>query len=216
LKQRPTRAVGAVRAAEDRLRAERRHLVRRRAEQRRAFDDDAATERQEQLAIRVDTSEKVVCKQEGIVEEAGRALEEAEGVRDEWRAYVNDLESEAAEAERHAANPGTAPNAPGLVPGVSRVSDMDDEDIRASVRCCPATAGQCRSASGLSRPVPGPDNDREARLLLGPGHVLDDDAEEWAVVMVTYGGQARIASSFLPPADVERLLRLGLEEAARM
>jgi hypothetical protein len=58
--------------------------------------------------------------------------------------------------------------------------------------------------------------DHVARRLLGPGYVLDDDAEEWAAVIVTYGGQTRIASSFLPPADVARLLRLGLEETARM
>jgi hypothetical protein len=42
------------------------------------------------------------------------------------------------------------------------------------------------------------------------------DAEDWAAVMVTYGAQTRIASSFLPPADVARLLRLGLDETARM
>jgi hypothetical protein len=59
-------------------------------------------------------------------------------------------------------------------------------------------------------------DDPEARRILGPGYVLDDDAEEWAAVMVTYGGQTRIASSFLPPADVARLLRLGVDETARM
>src|SRR6266851_816782 len=42
------------------------------------------------------------------------------------------------------------------------------------------------------------DEDEEARRLLGPGYVLDDDAEEWVAVMVTYGGQTRVASSFLP------------------
>jgi hypothetical protein len=46
--------------------------------------------------------------------------------------------------------------------------------------------------------------------MFGPGHVLDDDAEEWVAVMVSYSGQTRIASSFLPVADVERVLRLGL------
>jgi len=58
------------------------------------------------------------------------------------------------------------------------------------------------------------EDDEEARRLLGAGYVLDD-AEEWAVVMVTFGGQTRIASSFLPPAGVARLLSLGLEETAR-
>jgi len=33
---------------------------------------------------------------------------------------------------------------------------------------------------------------------------------------VTYGGQTRIASSFLPPAEVARLLELGLDETARI
>ncbi len=43
-------------------------------------------------------------------------------------------------------------------------------------------------------------DDQIARRLLGPGYVLDDDAEEWAVVIVTYGGQTRVTSSFLPQA----------------
>jgi hypothetical protein len=58
--------------------------------------------------------------------------------------------------------------------------------------------------------------DEQVGRLRGPGYVLDDDAEEWVAVMVTYGGQTRVASSFLPPADVARMLRLGLEETARM
>jgi len=54
----------------------------------------------------------------------------------------------------------------------------------------------------------------DARRLLGPGYVLDD-AEESAAVIVTYGGQIRIAS--VPaPTEVARLLRLGLEETAQM
>jgi hypothetical protein len=53
------------------------------------------------------------------------------------------------------------------------------------------------------------DDDTEARRLLGPGYVLDDDAEEWAAVIVTCGGQTRIASSFLPRADVARMPQLG-------
>jgi hypothetical protein len=60
------------------------------------------------------------------------------------------------------------------------------------------------------------DEDKETRRLLGPGYVLDDDAEAWVAVMETYGGQTRIASSFLPPADVARMLRLGLEETGGM
>jgi len=44
--------------------------------------------------------------------------------------------------------------------------------------------------------------DEQARRLLGPSYVLDDDAGERAAVIVTYGGQTRIASSFLPPADL--------------
>jgi hypothetical protein len=60
------------------------------------------------------------------------------------------------------------------------------------------------------------DDEEAHRRVLGPGYVLDDDAEEWVAVMVTYDGQTRIASSFLPPADVARMLTLGLEETARM
>jgi hypothetical protein len=52
--------------------------------------------------------------------------------------------------------------------------------------------------------------------MLGPVKVLDDDAEERVAVMVIYGSQTRIASSLLPVADVERVLRLSREETGRM
>jgi hypothetical protein len=58
-------------------------------------------------------------------------------------------------------------------------------------------------------------DDREAiGRLLGPGYVLNDDAEEWVAVMGTYGGETRIASSFLSVTQATRLLRLGLDKAA--
>jgi hypothetical protein len=89
-----------------------------------------------------------------------------------------------------------------------------------------AQPGQRATLSGLGWKVPvsiraisastSEAEGREARRLLGPGYVLDDDGEEWAVVMVAYGGQTRIASSLLPPADVARLLRLGPDETGRM
>jgi hypothetical protein len=90
-----------------------------------------------------------------------------------------------------------------------------------------AMPGQLALLSGCGRSVPvsiwgisassGHAEDSEAHgRLLGPGYVLDDDAEEWVAVIATYGGQTRVASSFLPPADVARMLRLGLEETARM
>ena len=91
----------------------------------------------------------------------------------------------------------------------------------------PAQPGQLALLSGGGWSVPGSiwgisassghaEDPEPHGSLLGPGYVLDDDAEEWVAVMVTYGGQTRIASSFLPPADVARMLRLGLEETARM
>ncbi len=57
--------------------------------------------------------------------------------------------------------------------------------------------------------------DKEARRLLGPGYVLDDDAEAWVAVMENLQGDLRVASSFLPLADVRRLLRRGLDDVGR-
>jgi hypothetical protein len=54
--------------------------------------------------------------------------------------------------------------------------------------------------------------DEEACRLLGPGYVLDDDAEAWVAVMETYGGELRVASSFLTLSEVRRLLRRGLDD----
>ena len=88
-----------------------------------------------------------------------------------------------------------------VMPGQPAVLSGDGWSVPVNVRAVAATSG---------------DDDTEARRLLGPGYVLDDDAEEWAAVIVTYGGQTRIASSFLPPAEVARLLNLGLKEALRI
>jgi hypothetical protein len=41
------------------------------------------------------------------------------------------------------------------------------------------------------------DDEEQARRILGPGYVLDD-AEVWVAVMESYGGDLRVASSFLP------------------
>jgi hypothetical protein len=69
--------------------------------------------------------------------------------------------------------------------------------------------GQIATLSGGGWSVPvsiraihansGDPDDKEAiGRLLGPGYVLDDDAEAWVAVMETYGGGFRVASSFLP------------------
>ncbi len=45
--------------------------------------------------------------------------------------------------------------------------------------------------------------------MLGPGHVLDDDAEQWSPSWLSHSGQIRIASSFLPVADTGRGVSFG-------
>jgi hypothetical protein len=52
-------------------------------------------------------------------------------------------------------------------------------------------------------------------MLLGPGYVLDDYAEAWVAIIETYGGELRVASSFLPVAEVRQLLQRGLEDTER-
>jgi hypothetical protein len=74
-----------------------------------------------------------------------------------------------------------------------------------------APAGQRATLSGAGWSMPvsiraisastSEADDREARRILGPGYVLDDDAEEWAAVIVTYGGRTRIASPFRQPTS---------------
>jgi hypothetical protein len=68
-----------------------------------------------------------------------------------------------------------------------------------------------RAISASSRET----EDETARMLLGPGYVLDDDAEAWVAIIETYGGELRVASSFLPVAEVRQLLQRGLEDTER-
>lgn len=103
--------------------------------------------------------------------------------------------------------------------------ELRTESVAESHRLA-AMPGQLAPLSGGGWSVPvsiraisassGDRDDQEARRMLGPGHVVDDDTEKWVAVMVGYSGQTRIASSFLPVADVEALLRLGLEETDLM
>ena len=65
-------AVAAERAAEDRQRADQRHLSRRRTEQQKAEDAYLAVEIQEQAADRVRTAERVVAAGTGAVAKARR------------------------------------------------------------------------------------------------------------------------------------------------
>jgi len=89
----------------------------------------------------------------------------------------------------------------------------------------PAQPEQLATLSGAGWSVPvsiraisansGEADDKESRRLLGPGYVLDDDAEAWVAVMETYGGELRVASSFLPLIEVQRLITRGLADTAR-
>ena len=96
--------------------------------------------------------------------------------------------------------------------GSMRITVELRTESAAEKNCIPVQPGHLATLSGSEWSVPvsiraisastSEAEDREARRLLGPGYVLDDDAEEWAAVIVT--------------ADVARLLRLGLHETARM
>lgn len=120
-------AITAERAAEDRLRLDERHLARRRAEQQKAEDGYAPVEQQEQLADRVRTSERVVAAGRKVVGKAREDRQKAQAALAERESLVAELDCEHAEAARKAANPGAAPNLPGLVPGIARLGDMDEE-----------------------------------------------------------------------------------------
>ena len=120
-------AVTAERAAEDRARVQQAQLARREAAQVKARAELAPADRQEELAIRVHVCRQVVADYAAAAAAARRAREIAEAARDAWQAEVAELDAEAVAAERRAADPGTAPDAPGLAPGVARMSDMDDD-----------------------------------------------------------------------------------------
>ena len=49
---------------------------------------------------------------------------------------------------------------------------------------------------------------RDGPQVLGPGYVLDDDAEAWVDVVET-DGELRVASSFVPLQEAQRLLQRG-------
>ncbi len=125
LQQSADEAIRAERAAEDRYRAEDRKRARVAAEQAKA--DPADGDVQERIALRLHARQGAAgaCMQEVSTARAARVAAERE--RDEWQAHVDVLEREAGAARQKAENPGTAPASPGLAPGVSRLSDMDQE-----------------------------------------------------------------------------------------
>jgi hypothetical protein len=118
-------AIGAERAAEDRLRAEDRQLSRVKSELAKA--DPADGDAQERLALRVHARQGAVDACSGIVRTARDGRLEAQQALSRWQAYVDELEADRDQARAKAENPGTAPNMPALSPGVAKVSDLDEE-----------------------------------------------------------------------------------------
>ena len=120
-------AITAERAAEDRLRKDEQRLRRRQADQQKARAEHADGEHQEELAVRVRALADVARTSQAALDAARRKRQDAEAELASWEAHVAELDREHAEAARKAEHPGPAPDLPGLVPGVARVGDMDDE-----------------------------------------------------------------------------------------
>jgi hypothetical protein len=154
LQQAASDARDAERAAEDRRDADKRHYEARLAEERKADEDpDATPEEQEDAGIRVRKAQRRLGASETALAAAVRAHQEAKGARDSWQAHVEELEREYAAAKRSAENPGTAPDLPGLVPGVSRISDMDQEGRELLTAAVVLTAMLAGSSGSRSQPA---------------------------------------------------------------
>lgn len=123
-------AVTAERKAEDRLRADERHLARRRAEAEKLRADYAPASRQEEAAIRVHVAEGVVASGEQAVAAARASREQAQAALASHEVYVAGRDRDHAEAERKVANPGRAPSAPGIRLGTDGMSDLDEDQQR--------------------------------------------------------------------------------------
>lgn len=144
-------AIAAERAAEDRMRPEDRQLSRVRSEMAKADPGDG--DAQERLALRVHARQGAVSACARIVAAARDKRLEAQQALSQWQAHVGTLEAEKDAAEAKAANPGTAPNMPAFAPGVSKVSDLDDE-TRAALALVVMTLGS-QSLSSAPAPAPG-------------------------------------------------------------
>jgi hypothetical protein len=119
--------VTAKRQAEDRLGEEEARLAGHLAAIAAAEDADIPTGDLEDMDIRVARCRKQVLRRKQEVASAERAVGDAEGERDQQQAEVNELHAEHADLARRAANPGTAPDAPGLALGVDGIGDLDDD-----------------------------------------------------------------------------------------
>jgi hypothetical protein len=118
-------------AAEERVRAEEEALALRRGELSRLEADLAPGDQVEDAALLVKTREGVVERVKVPLGEAEGKYAEARGKHAEWRAHVDELYREHAEADRvrdwAVRNPGNAPGRPGIALGVDGIGDMDPE-----------------------------------------------------------------------------------------
>jgi len=79
---------------------------------------------------------------------------EAEQALSRWQAHVAELEAERDQAKAKAASPGLAPNRAGIAPGVSKLSDLDDE-TRAALALVVTVLGSQSLSTSPSAAAPG-------------------------------------------------------------
>jgi hypothetical protein len=116
----------AERAAQDKLREDRKHHARRKAEVTRA-ENGSSREAQDEAAVRLNRSQKRVDDAEAAVAAATAKRMAAEVALEAHRTALRVAQAAYSRALDAGFNPGSAPGASGLALGVSRVSDMDDE-----------------------------------------------------------------------------------------
>ena len=119
-------ALAAERAAQDRLRDDRKHHGHRKAEVTRA-ENGSNREAQDEAAVRLHRSQKRVDAAEAELARATANRMAAEVALEAHRAALRDAQAVFSRALDAGFNPGNAPGSSGLELGVSRVSDMDDE-----------------------------------------------------------------------------------------
>jgi hypothetical protein len=137
----------AERAAQDRLREDRKHHARRKAEVTRS-ENSGSRDAQDEAQVRLHRSERRVAEAEADLETATAKRKAAEVALDVHRTALRGAQAVYARALDAGFNPGTAP-LKGFTPGITGLSDMSD-DARDALKAAGLLA-YAASGSGTSQ-----------------------------------------------------------------
>ena len=144
--------LAAQREAEDRLRDDKKHLVRRKGEATRA-ENGTSRDAQDEAAVRLHKSEQRVAEAETALADARQEHQAAEAALDAHRTGLREDLASWQRALDAAYNPGVAPRTSPLRVGLGRPEDMtpEEKDLLAMIALTGMSTGSAGTAAGEPR-----------------------------------------------------------------